>query len=91
MNIQNFILGIKMILYLVENIENENEIVILDICNSEEKAIELVNIYRNNFKELGRDDPNEIIGYEELIVHENTNNNVIWSYDSIAEECEDDE
>lgn len=68
-----------MVLYLVENVENRNEVIILDICRDKGKAFELLEEYRQNFRTNGYKSPEDIIDVEELDLDDN--DDVIWSYD----------
>ena len=71
-----------MILYLVLNVEDSTEHIILDICLSKEKAYKLQDEYRDNFKEAHYDNPEDIIIVEELNIDDFVDEEVIWSYDS---------
>lgn len=67
-----------MEIYLIKNIEDE--VTILDICTSQQKAEKLRDCYRKNFEELGRSDTENIITMEILQIDSNSPE-VIWSYD----------
>lgn len=71
-----------MILYLVVNIEDSAEHFILDICLSRDKAYELQEQYRNNFKEANYDNPEDIIIVEEINSDDFIDEEVIWSCDA---------
>lgn len=69
-----------MILYLVENVEDRNEVVILNICRDRDKAFELQEEYRKNFKDQKYNNPEDIIEVEELDLDE-LDDEIVWSYD----------
>lgn len=67
-----------MILYLVENVQELEERTILNICSSKEKAIELANNYKKNFKREGYEEWDDIIDIEPLYV--DSESEVFWDY-----------
>lgn len=67
-----------MILYLVENVQELEERTILNICSSKEKAIELMNIYKKNFKREGYEEWDDIIDIEPLYI--DSKYEVFWDY-----------
>lgn len=69
-----------MILYLVENVEDRNEVVILNICRDRDKAFELQEEYRKNFRDQKYNNPEDIIEVEELDLDE-LDDEIVWSYD----------
>lgn len=69
-----------MILYLVENVEDRNEVVILNICRNRDKAFELQEEYRKNFRDQKYNNPEDIIEVEELDLDE-LDDEIVWSYD----------
>lgn len=67
-----------MILYLIENVQYPEERSILNICSSKEKAIELMETYRENFKREGFEDWEDIIDVELLYV--DATSEIFWDY-----------
>lgn len=67
-------------IYLVMNVQDKEEKVILDICSNETKARELQKKYISNFRINHYDDAKDIIDVEYLDLSEDEKD-VIWSYD----------
>lgn len=67
-------------IYLVMNVQDKEEKVILDICSNETKARELQKKYIGNFRVNHYDDAEDIIDVEYLDLSEDEKD-VIWSYD----------